>query len=122
METFETIMAKRREKHEAQMRDIEEQMKELQKKRNQLKQAFKAGNKAINVLCIQPTKHSIMAHRLRDAHNIKRVIDGQLKAWKSDYLDMEGTKVCFCRDNDIMNFVISVPFKHSPVEDQLDLF
>jgi hypothetical protein len=115
-------MAKRRQTHEAQMRDIEAQMVELQKKRNQLKQAFKAGNKALNDLCNQPTKHSIMSHRMRDAHNIKRVIGGQLKDWKSDYLDMEGAKVCFCRDNDIMNFVISIPFKHSPVEDQIDLF
>ena len=120
--TFESIMAKRREEHEAKMREIQLKEAELQKQENMLKAEFKAGNRALNQLCNHPTAKSIANHRKQNAYNIKRYIGGKLSEWECPYLNCADAQVGFEIQEDKLVYHIEVPFKHSAYEDQLDLF
>ena len=120
--TYESIMAKRREEHEAKMREIQIKEAELQKQKNALKAECKAGNRALNQLCNHPTAKSIAAHRKQNAYNIKRFIGGKLSEWQCPYLNAAESVVGFEIKEDKIVFNVEVPFKHSDYEDQLNLF
>ena len=120
--TFESIMAKRREEHEAKMREIQLKEAELQKQKNMLKAEFKAGNRALNQLCNHPTAKSIATQRKRNAYNIKRFIGGKLSEWECPYLNGAEAVVGFKIEDGKIVLNVEVPFKHSSYEDQFDLF
>ena len=116
METLEQIMAKRREAHEAKMQEIQLKEAELKKQKNRLKAEYRAGNRALNEALNKPTAHSIASHRLRDAHNIKRMIGAQLCQWKSQYLCADIAKIGFTMHDDRIEFAFTVPFKDDKPE------
>lgn len=116
MDILEQIMAQRREEHEARMRDIQQQEAELKKKRNQLRHEFKVGNRAINDALNKPTEHSIASHRLQNAHNIKRIIERQIKQWSSPYIDTENAGIGFEMKDDCIQFGITIRYKQHPAE------
>ena len=118
--TYEIIMAKRREEHEARMREIQIKEAELQKQKNALKAEFKAGNRALNQLCNHPTAKSIAAHRKQNAYNIKRFIGGKFSEWKTAWLDMENAGIGFEMKEDCIQFGITIPYKDPRVQQTED--
>ena len=119
MDKFEEIMAKRREAHEAKMQEIQLKEAELKKERNRLKAEYRAGNRAINEALNKPTQHSIASHRLRDAHNLKRMIGANLCQWKSQYLCADIAKIGFTMHDDRIEFAFTVPFRDETPEEIL---
>ena len=119
---FETIKEQRRARHEEKRHEIQKKEAELRKWKNRLKTEYRAGNRAINELMNHPTKHSVQSHRKRDAYNIKRVIEGKLAEWGKSHLEMENAVIGFNFEEGKVVFNITIPYKHSAYEDQLDLF
>lgn len=116
MEQFEQIMAKRREAHEAKMKELQLKEAEINKERNRLKREYHAGNRALNDALNKPTVHSVASHRKIDAHNIKRMLGKQLASFETQYLDTENAGIGFEIKDDCIQFGITVPFKQHNAE------
>ena len=76
---LEVIFAKRREEHEAKMREIHAQEMQLQKQRNILKAEYKADNKALDALKDGTPESCLFNHRKRVGYMLRYKIGKFLK-------------------------------------------
>ena len=110
---FAKMMAERRENYRAQQKALEAEWSRINLQKRVLKKEFKEGNKMLNEAFgnSQPTEHSILNHRRRDAYNIKRFIGGKLSEWNTAWLDTAQAGVGFEIKDDCIQFGITIPFK-----------
>lgn len=102
--------AARQANREAQ-KALEEQQRQINAQQHQLREEFKQRMKALHDMYNKPTEHSIQSHRLRDAHNIKRILDKTISQWKAAYLDAENAQVQFEMKETHIAMSVVIPFQ-----------
>lgn len=109
---LEVIFAKRREEHEAKMREIHAQEMQLQKQRNILKAEYKAGNKALDALKNGTPESCLLNHRKRVGFVLRHNIGKQVREFESKYYDTARAVTNFNIEEDgTMTIHITIPVK-----------
>lgn len=109
---LEVIFAKRREEHQAKMRELQLQEAQIQKQRNILKAEYKAGNKALDALKNGTPESCLLNNRKRVGYVLRHNLGKLVHEFESKYYDTEQAVTNFnIEENGTMTIHITIPAK-----------